>query len=86
MYLSKKRITELFGELLSEVKGFKYQITLFVILSKLDGAVEYAAVYLNSFVKAVIMILMIILIKVLVKFCLGSIIGSMKDLDGLLKD
>ena len=56
MYLSKKRITELFGELLSEVKGFKYQITLFVTLkkSKLDGAVEYAAVYLNSFVKAVI--------------------------------
>ena len=38
------------------MKGFKYQITLFVTLKKgkLDGAVEYAAVYLNSFVKTVI--------------------------------
>ena len=56
LYSSKKRITELFGELLSEMKGFKYQIALFVTLkkSKLDGTVEYTAVYLNSFVKAVI--------------------------------
>ena len=46
LYSSKKRITELFGELLNEMKGFKYQITLFVTLkkSKLDGTVEYAAV------------------------------------------
>ena len=56
LYSSKKRITELFGKLLSEMKGFKYQITLFVTLKngKLDGTVEYAAVYLNSFVKTVI--------------------------------
>ena len=56
LYSSKVRITELFGELLSEMKGFKYQITLFVTLKKckLDGTVEYAAVYLNSFVKTVI--------------------------------
>ena len=56
LYSSKVHITELFGELLSEMKGFKYQITLFVTLkkSKLDGTVEYAAVYLNSFVKTVI--------------------------------
>ena len=56
LYSSKVRIIELFGELLSEMKGFKYQITLFVTLkkSKLDGTVEYAAVYLNSFVKTVI--------------------------------
>ena len=56
LYSSKGRITELFGELLSEMKGFKYQITLFVTLkkSKLDGTVEYATVYLNSFVKTVI--------------------------------
>ena len=56
LYSSKVHITKLFGELLSEMKGFKYQITLFVTLkkSKLDGTVEYAAVYLNSFVKTVI--------------------------------
>ena len=56
LYSSKKRITELFRELLSEMKGFKYQITLLVTLKKgkLDGTVEYAAVYLNSFVKTVI--------------------------------
>ena len=38
------------------MKGFKYQITLFVTLKKgkLDGTVEYAAFYLNSFVKTVI--------------------------------
>ena len=56
LYSSKVCITELFAGLLSEMKGFKYQITLFVTLKKgkLDGTVEYAAVYLNSFVKAVI--------------------------------
>ena len=56
LYSSKVHIIELFGELLSEMKGFKYQISLFVTLkkSKLDGTVEYAAVYLNSFVKTVI--------------------------------
>ena len=38
---SKVRITVLFEELLSKMKGFKYQITLFVTLkkSKLDGTV-----------------------------------------------
>ena len=38
------------------MKGWKYQITLFVTLKKgkLDGTVEYASVYLNSFVKTVI--------------------------------
>ena len=56
LYSSKKPVSKLFGELLSEMKGFKYQITLFVTLkkNKLDGTVEYAAVYLNSCVKTVI--------------------------------
>ena len=56
LYSSKRCVVELFGELLSEIKGFKYQITLFDTLkkSKLDGSVEYAAVYLNSFVKTII--------------------------------
>ena len=34
LYSSKVRITKLFGELFSEMKGFKYQITLFVTLKK----------------------------------------------------
>ena len=56
LYSSKGCVSKLFGELLSEMKGFKYQITLFVTLKKkkLDGTVEYAAFYLNSFVKTVI--------------------------------
>ena len=56
LYLSKRCIIKLFGELLSEMKVFKYQVTLFVTLkrSKLDVTVDYAAVYLNSFVKTVI--------------------------------
>ena len=55
LYSSKRHITKFFGELLGEMKGFKYQITLFVTLKKdkLDGTIEYATVYLNSFVKTV---------------------------------
>ena len=56
LYSSKRRISELFNELLGEMKGFKYQITLFVTLKKhkLDCNVEYARVYVNSFIKLVI--------------------------------
>ena len=56
LYASKRCISELFNELLGEMKGFKYQITLFVTLKKhkLDGNVDYARVYLNSFIKTVI--------------------------------
>ena len=38
------------------MKEFKYQITLYVTLkkNKLDNNVEYAGVYLNSFIKIVI--------------------------------
>ena len=38
------------------MKGFKYQIGLFVTFKKhkLDSNVEYASVYLNSFIKTVI--------------------------------
>ena len=79
----------MFAELLSEMKGFKYQITLFVTLkkNKLDGTVEYAAVYLNSFVKTVINYDFDDSIdESFSEFCLGLIIGSMKDLDGFLKE
>ena len=56
LYSSRRCISKLFLELLDEMKGFKYQITLLVTLKKykLDGTIEYASVYLNSFVKTVI--------------------------------
>ena len=56
LYSSRRCISKLFLELLDEMKGFKYQITLFVTLKKykLDGTIEYASVYLNSFVKTII--------------------------------
>ena len=40
----------LFKDLLMEMKGFKYQITLFVLLSKVKSSdfIEYSTVYLNS--------------------------------------
>ena len=59
LYSSKLCIKDLFKDLLYEMKGFKYQITLHVTLKKnklKDNAkyTEYAGVYLNSFVKIVI--------------------------------
>ena len=41
---------------LNEIKGFKYQITLAVLLSKVktDGSIEYSPVYFNSTTKTVI--------------------------------
>ena len=49
-------IVELFKDLLIELKGFKYQITLFVLLSKVRSKdlVEYSPVYFNSLTKTVI--------------------------------
>ena len=45
----------MFRVLLHEMKGFKYQITLYVALkNKLDGKSEYAQIYFNSFIKVVI--------------------------------
>ena len=54
--VSKSGIEDLFKDLLNEIKGFKYQITLAVLLSKIktDGSIEYSAVYFNSTTKAVI--------------------------------
>ena len=55
-YSSKRCIQDLFRVLLHEMKGFKYQITLYVTLKKdeLDDKKEYAGVYFNSFIKIVI--------------------------------
>ena len=53
---SKSRIKDLFKDLLYELKGFKYQITVNILLSKLktDGCIEYSFVYFNSTTKTVI--------------------------------
>ena len=47
---SKISIENLFKDLLVEMKGFKYQITLCVLLSKVKSSeyTEYSPVYLNS--------------------------------------
>ena len=46
----------MFRELLDELKGFKYQIPLAVLLSKMktNGETEYSPVYFNSTTKTVI--------------------------------
>ena len=53
---SKISIRKLFKDLLIELKGFKYQITLCVLLSKVKNSdlVEYSPVYFNSLTKTVI--------------------------------
>ena len=49
-------IKDLFKDLLIELKGFKYQITLAVLLRKMKNSseIEYSPVYFNSLTKAVI--------------------------------
>ena len=46
----------LFRDLLDEIKGFKYQITVKVLLrkNKQNGDIEFAPVYFNSTTKTVI--------------------------------
>ena len=53
---SRQSIIDLFKDLLNEIKGFKYQITLTVLLSKIksDGSIEYSPAYFNSTAKTVI--------------------------------
>ena len=52
----KSSIKELFSDLLNETKGFKYQITVKVLLKKykLNGEIESAPFYFDSVTKAVI--------------------------------
>ena len=49
-------IKELFKDLLIELKGFKYRITLAVLLSKMknSGEIEYSPVYFDSLAKTVV--------------------------------
>ena len=53
---SKSSIKDLFKDLLNEMKGFKYQITINVLLSKEkeNENIEHAPVYFNSATKIVI--------------------------------
>ena len=46
---SKSSITDFFGDLLNETKGFEYQITVKVLLKKYkrNGDIEFATVYFN---------------------------------------
>ena len=82
---SKSSIKDLFSDLLNEAKGFKYQVTLKVMLRKYkaNGEIEFRPVYFNSTTKTVINHNLVsqMLFK---KFCTGLIIGLMKDLVGLL--
>ena len=54
--VSKLSIKKLFSDLLDEIKGFNYQITVKVLLKKykLNEEIEFAPVYFNSVTKLVI--------------------------------
>ena len=53
---SELSIIDLFKDLLNEIKGFKYQIILNILLSKVKSSdsIEYSPVYFNSTTKTVI--------------------------------
>ena len=54
---SKSSIKDLFNDLLNETKGFKYQITVKVLLKKykpLNEEIEFTPVYFNSSTKTII--------------------------------
>ena len=54
--VSKLSIKNLFSNLINEIKGFKYQITLKVLLKKYkpNREIEFTPVYFNSLKKLVI--------------------------------
>ena len=54
---SKSSIQDSFKDLLNEMKGFKYQITMAVLFykHKIDGDTEYPPVYFTSATKTVIL-------------------------------
>ena len=53
---SKSSIEDLFSNLLNEIKGFKYQITVKVLLKKYkpNREIEFSPVYFNSSTKTII--------------------------------
>ena len=82
---SKLSIKDLFGDLLNETKGLKYQITLKAMLKKqkLNGETEFRPVYFNSTTKTMINY-KLILKNAFQEILYRMIIGLMKDLVGLL--
>ena len=52
---SKLSIKNLFSDLLNELKGFKYQITVEVLFKKykFNGEIKFTPVYFNSITKTV---------------------------------
>ena len=56
MQASNSCIEDLFKDLLNGMKGFKYQITVAILLSKakINGRIEYSPIYFNSTTKTVI--------------------------------
>ena len=79
----KLTIEDLFKNLLDEIKGFKCQIIVNVLLSKYkeNGGTEFAPVYFNYTAKTMINLNMI-LANPFKKICRGLIIGLIKDLVG----
>ena len=53
---SRSSIKDLFNDLLNETRGFKYQITVKVLLKKYkpNGEIEFTPVYFNSSTKTII--------------------------------
>ena len=53
---SKSSFKNLFNDLLNETRGFKYQITVNVLLKnyKPNGEIEFTPVYFNSSTKTII--------------------------------
>ena len=78
---SKLGIKDLFKELLDEIKGFKYQITVKVLLGKHkgNGDIEFALISFNSTIKTKIS-LNICLMNLFKKFVTELIIGLIKNL------
>ena len=62
---SKSSIGDLFKDLLNKMKGFEYQITVTVLLSKhkINGDIEYAPVYFNSAIKTIFILINMTLIN-----------------------
>ena len=82
---SKSSIKNLFSDLINEIKGFKYQITVKVLLKKYkpNREIEFAPVYFNSVAKLIINH-RYRLNKSFQEILYRIDVGLMKDQDGLL--
>ena len=82
---SKSSIKDLFNDLLNETKGFKYQITVKVLLKKhrSNVEIEFTPVYFNSSTKTIVNH-RYKLISLFKKFYIELMHGLIEDLVGLL--